>query len=156
MMHTAPPPSAFAAENQPLSNPVFAGKSQNQSTVAIAVNAELDISATLSMYLTIYIEILDAVNNQDFPKMKLQLAHFKRVLTAQLTESFRTLLQLRKMSVSDTTTSNPALRFHNDLVAIGSKILPLLNRYDSRHVDADSIAGLLTDLTDVGEILMAA
>lgn len=144
------------APQQPQSfNPAIADHLRAQSNAFIAVDAEpsseLDTAAQLSHYLTIYIDLLDALNNQDIPKMKRQLSHFKRLLTSQVADSYRHLLRIQKRGGSQAAASDCASQFHHDRVVIGGQLLPLLNR----HVNDPSMAGLLDDLTDVGEVLMA-
>ena len=136
-MNTTVPSFAPVTEKPSSFNPVATGNPQVSRGSSITVGAELstefDTSTVLSTYLEVYINLLDAVNNQDFLTAKQQLSHFKRALMSQLTESF-----------------------HHDLVEMGGKILSLLNRYDDRSIDNESMAALVVDLTEVGNVLMAA
>ena len=105
--------------------------------------------------LKVYMEILDAAQNRNFPELSDKLGEFKLSLKAHLAEEFKDLYVFVEHYAHDHSMDDKMRirEFRNEMNIIGGTVMGIINKYDNNYINEQTIDGFVGEFGSLGSVL---
>ena len=105
--------------------------------------------------LKVYMEILDAAQNRDYPELSSKLGEFKLNLKAHLAEEFKDLYVFVEHYAHDHSLDDKIRirEFRNEMNIIGGTVMGIINKYDNNYINDQTIDGFVGEFGSLGSVL---